>query len=330
MSNSNTTPMEQILNLKHLGGIDDLRPFFGDIHAQKQGKYYHLIGDQNLNHTEFARFTKRPRFSSMGTVIYAGLNRICKLTQKMPSDFAVRLLNTNPHSGVVNLEIIQGRGAVLTPNTLVPAIWIQYNLKSPKFVKFSLLMYRLQCANGQMVLFDGFINEKLPSDDINHIHHQWSPCFYNSLFYAYDDALAVMKEQPMNRDKMAQTLMTVFHIGKRESMSDMRNFGSQQEHYAMSMDRILAFHLERYGETAYALIQAASYFASHVEPEIRQDLSDAQRLDHLSKYRERRMTQVGRLMARMERNSRKFQARKQLRNREWEELFNLTPSVTQW
>jgi hypothetical protein len=92
----------------------------------------------------------------------------------------------------------------------------------------------------------------------------------------------------------------------------------------MSMDRILAFHLERYGETAYALIQAASYFASHVEPEIRQDLSDAQRLDHLSKYRERRMTQVGRLMARMERNSRKFQARKQLRNREWEELFNLT------
>jgi hypothetical protein len=248
----------------------------------------------------------------------------------MPSDFAVRLLNTNPHSGVVNLEIIQGRGAVLTPNTLVPAIWIQYNLKSPKFVKFSLLMYRLQCANGQMVLFDGFINEKLPSDDINHIHHQWSPCFYNSLFYAYDDALSVMKEQPMNRDKMAQTLMTVFHIGKRESMSDMRNFGSQQEHYAMSMDRILAFHLERYGETTYALIQAASYFASHVEPEIRQDLSDAQRLDHLSKYRERRMTQVGRLMARMERNSRKFQARKQLRNREWEELFNLTPSVTQW
>jgi hypothetical protein len=166
---SNTTPMEQILNLKHLGGIDDLRPFFGDIHAQKQGKYYHLIGDHNLNHTEFARFTKRPRFSSMGTVIYAGLNRICKLTQKMPSDFAVRLLNTNPNSGVVNLEIIQGRGAVLTPNTLVPAIWIQYNLKSPKFVKFSLLMYRLQCANGQMVLFDGFINEKLPSDDINHI-----------------------------------------------------------------------------------------------------------------------------------------------------------------
>ena len=65
--------MEQILNLKHLGGIDDLRPFFGEIQAIKQGKYYHLVGDAHLNHTEFARFTKRPRFSSMGTVIYAGL-----------------------------------------------------------------------------------------------------------------------------------------------------------------------------------------------------------------------------------------------------------------
>jgi hypothetical protein len=32
-------------------------------------------------------------------------------------------------------------------------------------------------------------------------------------------------------------------------------------------------------------------------------------------------------MARMERNSRKFQARKQLRNREWEELFNLNPRI---
>ena len=90
-----STPMEQILNLKHLGGIDDLRPFFGEIQAIKQGKYYHLVGDAHLNHTEFARFTKRPRFSSMGTVIYAGLNRICKLTQKMPSDFAVRLLQPN-------------------------------------------------------------------------------------------------------------------------------------------------------------------------------------------------------------------------------------------
>ena len=315
--------MEQILNLKHLGGIDDLRPFFGDIHAQKQGKYYHLIGDQNLNHTEFARFTKRPRFSSMGTVIYAGLNRICKLTQKMPSDFAVRLLNTNPHNGVVNLEIIQGRGAVLTPNTLVPAIWIQYNLRAPKFVKFSLLLYRIQCANGQMVLFDGFINEKLPSDDINHIHHQWSPCFYNSLFYAFDDALAVMKEQPMDQNRMAQTLMTVFGIGRRESISDQRNFGSQQEHYAISLDRILSFHLEKYGETVYALLQAATYFASHVEPEIHRDLNDAQRFEQLSKYREKRMIQVGRLMAKLEKNSRKYQPRKQLRNREWEDLLEL-------
>jgi hypothetical protein len=29
-------------------------------------------------------------------------------------------------------------------------------------------------------------------------------------------------------------------------------------------------------------------------------------------------------MAKLEKNSRKHQARKQLRNREWEELFNLT------
>jgi len=95
-----------------------------------------------------------------------------------------------------------------------------------------------------MVLFDGFINEKLPSDDINHIHHQWSPCFYNSLFYAFDDALAVMKEQPMDQNRMAQMLMTVFGIGRRESISDQRNFGSQQEHYAISLDRILSFHLK--------------------------------------------------------------------------------------
>jgi hypothetical protein len=266
----------------------------------------------------------------MGTVIYAGLNRICKLTQKMPSDFAVRLLQPNPLSGVVNIEIIHGRGAVLAPDTLVPAIWIQYNLRAPKFVKFSLLLYRIQCANGQMVLFDGFINEKLPSDDINHIHHQWSPCFYNSLFYAFDDALAVMKEQPMDQNRMAQTLMTVFGIGRRESISDQRNFGSQQEHYAISLDRILSFHLEKYGETVYALLQAATYFASHVEPEIHRDLNDAQRFDQLSKYREKRMIQVGRLMAKLEKNSRKHQARKQLRNREWEELFNFKPSVKTW
>ena len=322
--------MEQILNLKHLGGIDDLRPFFGEINAIKEGKYYHLVGDNHLNHTEFARFTKRPRFSSMGTVIYAGLNRICKLTQKMPSDFAVRLLQPNPLSGVVNIEIIHGRGAVLAPDTLVPAIWIQYNLRAPKFVKFSLLLYRIQCANGQMVLFDGFINEKLPSDDINHIHHQWSPCFYNSLFYAFDDALAVMKEQPMDQNRMAQTLMTVFGIGRRESISDQRNFGSQQEHYAISLDRILSFHLEKYEETVYALLQAATYFASHVEPEIHRDLNDAQRFDQLSKFREKRMIQVGRLMAKLEKNSRKHQARKQLRNREWEELFNFKPSVKTW
>jgi hypothetical protein len=315
--------MEQILNLKHLGGIDDLRTFFGDIRLIKDGKYFHLVGDANLMHTEFARFTKRPRFSSMGNVIYAGLNRICKLTQKMPSDFAVRLLQPNPLTGVVNIEIIQGRGALLEPDTLVPAIWIQYNLRTPKFVKFSLLLYRIQCTNGQMVLFDGFINEKLPSDDINHIHHQWSPCFYNSLFYAYDDALAVMKEQPMDQNRMAQTLMTVFGIGRRESISDQRNFGSQQEHYAISLDRILSYHIENYGATAYALLQAATYFASHVEPEIHQNLDDTQRFDPLSKYREKRMIQVGRLMAKLEKNSRKHQSRKELRNREWEELFNL-------
>ena len=314
--------MEQILNLKHLGDIDDLRPFFGEIEVIKQGKYYHLIGDAHLHNTEFARFTKRPKFSSMGTVIYTGLNRICKLTQKMPSDFAVRLLQPNPLSGVVNIEIIHGRGAVLAPDTLVPAIWIQYNLRAPKFVKFSLLLYRIQCANGQMVLFDGFINEKLPSDDINHIHHQWSPCFYNSLFYDYQDALAVMKDQPMDQRRMAQTLMTVFGIGRRESITDQRNFGSQQEHYAISLDRILSYHIEKYGETQYALIQAASYFASHVEPEIRRDLNEVQRFEQLSKYREKRMIQVGRFMAKLEKNSRKFQARKQLRNREWEELFN--------
>jgi hypothetical protein len=174
-----------------------------------------------------------------------------------------------------------------------------------------------------MVLFDGFINEKLPSDDINHIHHQWSPCFYNSLFYAFDDALAVMKEQPMDQNRMAQTLMTVFGIGRRESISDQRNFGSQQEHYAISLDRILSFHLEKYGETVYALLQAATYFASHVEPEIRQDLNDAQRFEQLSKYREKRMIQVGRLMAKLEKNSRKYQPRKQLRNREWEDLLEL-------
>ena len=218
---------------------------------------------------------------------------------------------------------VHGRGAVLAPDTLVPAIWIQYNLRAPKFVKFSLLLYRIQCANGQMVLFDGFINEKLPSDDINHIHHQWSPCFYNSLFYAFDDALAVMKEQPMDQNRMAQMLMTVFGIGRRESISDQRNFGSQQEHYAISLDRILSFHLEKYGETVYALLQAATYFASHVEPEIRRDLNDTQRFDQLSKYREKRMIQVGRLMAKLEKNSRKHQSRKELRNREWEELFNL-------
>ena len=266
----------------------------------------------------------------MGTVIYAGLNRICKLTQKMPSDFAVRLLQPNPLTGVVNIEIIHGRGAVLAPNTLVPALWIQYNLRAPQLVKFSLLLYRIQCANGQMVLFDGFINEKLPSDDINHIHHQWSPCFYNSLFYAFDDALAVMKEQPMDQNRMAQTLMTVFGIGRRESISDQRNFGSQQEHYAISLDRIMAYHLDKYGATVYALLQAATYFASHVEPEIHRDLNDAQRFDQLSKYREKRMIQVGRLMAKLEKNSRKFQARKQLRNREWEELFNFKPSVKTW
>jgi len=174
-----------------------------------------------------------------------------------------------------------------------------------------------------MVLFDGFINEKLPSDDINHIHHQWSPCFYNSLFYALDDALAVMKEQPMDQNRMAQTLMTVFGIGRRESISDQRNFGSQQEHYAISLDRILSFHLEKYGETVYALLQAATYFASHVEPEIRRDLNDTQRFEQLSKYREKRMIQVGRLMAKLEKNSRKYQSRKELRNRQWEALFNL-------
>jgi len=174
-----------------------------------------------------------------------------------------------------------------------------------------------------MVLFDGFINEKLPSDDINHIHHQWSHCFYNSLFYAFDDALAVMKEQPMDQNRMAQILMTVFGIGRRESISDQRNFGSQQEHYAISLDRILSFHREKYGETVYALLQAATYFASHVEPEIHQNLNDTQRFDQLSKYREKRMIQVGRLMAKLEKNSRKDQSRKELRNRQWEELFNL-------
>ena len=320
--------MEQILNLKHLGGIDDLRPFFGEIDAIKEGKYYHLIGDIHLNHTEFARFTKKPRFSNMGTVIFAGIKRICKLTQKIPTDFAVRLLQPNPYTGLVNIEIIHGRGAELAPNTLVPAIWIQYNLRTPKFVKFSLLLYRIECTNAQMVLFDGFINEKLPSDDIHHIHHQWSPCFYNALFHAYEDTLAVMKEQSMDQNRMAQTLMTVFGIGRRESMSDQRNFGSQQEHYAISLDRILAYHLDKYGETVYALLQAASYFASHVEPEIHQVMNDVQQFDQLSKYREKRMIQVGRLMAKLEKNSRKHKARKQLHKREWEELFNFKPAVS--
>lgn len=77
------------------------------------------------------------------------------------------------------------------------------------------------------------------------------------------------------------------------------------------------------GATAYALLQASSYFASRVEPEIHRDLNETQRFDQLSKYREKRMIQVGHLMAKLEKNSRKFQARKQLRNREWEELLNL-------
>jgi hypothetical protein len=89
------------------------------------------------------------------------------------------------------------------------------------------------------------------------------------------------------------------------------------------LDRILSFHREKYGETVYALLQAATYFASHVEPEIHQNLNDTQRFDQLSKYREKRMIQVGRLMAKLEKNSRKDQSRKELRNRQWEELFNL-------
>ena len=322
--------MEKILNLNHLEDIHALKPFFGEIRLIKDGKYYHMRGDHNLNHADYGKFTKRPKFTNMGNVIYAGLNRICKLTQKMPSDFAVRVVQPNPTLGIVSVELILGRGAVLKPDTLVPAIWIQYNLKTPKYAKFSLLMYRIQCANGQMVHFDGFMNEKTPIDNLNHIHHQWSPCYYNALFYSFDDALAVMRDRPISRRQISDRLMRVFRIGKTENKQDLRHFGSQDERYAMELDRILEHHIERYGETEYAMLQAATFFASHVEPEMSRDLPFAQRFDAMERYRERRMNQAGRLMTQLEIQSRKYQSRKQLKNREWEELFNFKPSVKTW
>ena len=42
--------MEKILNLNHLEDINALKPFFGDIRLVKEGKYYHMVGDHNLNH----------------------------------------------------------------------------------------------------------------------------------------------------------------------------------------------------------------------------------------------------------------------------------------
>jgi len=236
----------------------------------------------------------------------------------------------NPTLGIVSVELILGRGAVLKPDTLVPAIWIQYNLKTPKYAKFSLLMYRIQCANGQMVHFDGFMNEKTPIDNLNHIHHQWSPCYYNALFYSFDDALAVMRDRPISRRQISDRLMRVFRIGKTENKQDLRHFGSQDERYAMELDRILEHHIERYGETEYAMLQAATFFASHVEPEMSRDLPFAQRFDAMEKFRERRMIQAGRLMTQLEVQSRKYQVRKQLKNRDWEELFNFTPTVLNW
>jgi hypothetical protein len=98
----------------------------------------------------------------------------------------------------------------------------------------------------------------------------------------------------------------------------------------MELDRIIEHHLERYGETEYAMLQAATFFASHIEPEIHRDLTPAQRFDAMEKFRERRMIQAGRLMTQLEVQSRKYQVRKQLKNRDWEELFNFTPTVLNW
>jgi hypothetical protein len=42
------------------------------------------------------------------------------------------------------------------------------------------------------------------------------------------------------------------------------------------------------------------------------------------------MIQAGRLMTQLEVQSRKYQVRKQLKNRDWEELFNFTPTVLNW
>jgi hypothetical protein len=53
-------------------------------------------------------------------------------------------------------------------------------------------------------------------------------------------------------------------------------------------------------------------------------------LEFLEKFRERRMIQAGRLMTQLEVQSRKYQVLKQLKNRDWEELFNFTPTVLNW
>jgi len=142
--------------------------------------------------------------------------------------------------------------------------------------------------------------------------------------------MVVMRERVISRRLMSDRLMRVFRIGKAEFKSDLRNFGSQDERYGMELDRILEHHIERYGETEYAMLQAATFFASHVEPELMRDLTPAQRFNAMEKYRERRMIQAGRLMTQLEIQSRKYQIRKQLKNRNWEELFNFKPTVKPW
>ena len=110
----------------------------------------------------------------------------------------------------------------------------------------------------------------------------------------------------------------------KERGGSMRNSGGDVEYLAMELDKILAYHTEKYGETEYAMLQAATFFASHIVPEPEMGLSMEQQQLASTKYREKRMRQVGRLMTRLEKASRKYQARKQLRNREWEDVINLS------
>ncbi len=311
--------MESIFNLTSLNGLEGLKHFFGNTFLIKQGKSYVLVGDDNLNRAEFGKFSKRPEFTSMGNVIYAGLQRIRLLTNASYNDFGVRLHQSNPIAGIVSIEIIQGRTSQREPSDSVPAIWIQYNLKSPKYVKFSLLLYRLACSNGMMVHYDDFIQEKIPVGQINHIHHQWMPCYYHKMLSAYERTNKELKRIGIDRNKMSDQLIRTFRLGTKPRELDRQLFANQEDDSLMQLDRISSYYIEKDGEAAFALVQIATHFATHISPELFNHLSPIQQQQLIDKYREKRLNQAGRLMKSLELKLRKYTEYTDM-NYRWEDM----------